>query len=940
LDIGTGRVVLVALLAALGIHAFSAAARAQLDFITYQFGNSAVTTVTGIRGDNMTGNYSIANSGGATGGLLFGLTGGTISPFPSATSDGSNFPGSISSTPYGPSFGSPTGILRVVGSYKTTVSNPFDLGYFYDGAATPGQQITTLIYPGGSTLNTIAHSNFGNQIVGNYDTSLTTGNAFLYDIPTGTFTTNNKPGAVSTTAYGVYGNRIAGGAADPLERGYIYNQDTATFTSYNAPAAVATHFEGITGAGRANTFNLVADSLDVLGHTHAWAVHVNALGIATWTEIAVPGATLTSANSIYQDKLIGVYVTGGVTRAYLVTVPGIYDSVTNSTSLSFSVPGTTAIAGGGDDVANSGSILMSGANSVGISGGIYGVITNTGSVAVTGAGSTAVLMTDKFGSLLNAGTIRAAPGGTAIGTDNTALGTLVVNNGIVDGQVSMAAGPDARFENSGWLGISSVGAGTAHALGGTFAQTPAGTLALRLSPATSDSLAVSGPARLAGTALAVFQPGTYVARSYTILSASGGRTGTFDALATQNMPGLLSASLSYGATGVILNLQAASQFLPGLGGNQVAVGRVLDAAFNSGAGLNAMPGIFGVSAANMPHALSVLSGDSASLGQAVSFAAGGQFASLAVIRAESRRAADLAEACDREKATACEPERPAWGVWTSAFGAAQWLNADATTGSAAAQQSIGGGAFGGDYRVGPHTLVGIAAGLSSWGYSVPATGASGQATGAHFGLYGLQELGSFQVGGSLAYSRFDGTATRPIIGVGASETARSAAVSHQLAGRLELGRPFDTGGAMVTPFVAVQPAELWQPGILESSVTANGTPGVFALSYQPQATLSLPLFLGLQVDGESELHSHLLKGWARMAWVHEFLTARSVTAGFTVLPGSFTVDGARAASDSLRVDFGSSYAVAAATSLFVNGAAELSDRGQSIAGTAGVRFVW
>ncbi|MDP3239976.1 MAG: hypothetical protein Q8M69_06085, partial [Reyranella sp.] len=34
-------------------------AQAQLSFKTYQYGNSNITTVTGIRGGNMTGNYSI-----------------------------------------------------------------------------------------------------------------------------------------------------------------------------------------------------------------------------------------------------------------------------------------------------------------------------------------------------------------------------------------------------------------------------------------------------------------------------------------------------------------------------------------------------------------------------------------------------------------------------------------------------------------------------------------------------------------------------------------------------------------------------------------------------------------------------------------------------------------------------------------------------------------
>ena len=60
-----------------------------------------------------------------------------------------------------------------------------------------------------------------------------------------------------------------------------------------------------------------------------------------------------------------------------------------------------------------------------------------------------------------------------------------------------------------------------------------------------------------------------------------------------------------------------------------------------------------------------------------------------------------------------------------------------------------------------------------------------------------------------------------------------------------------------------------------------------------------------------------------------------------MLPGtSFTVDGARAASDAARLDLGVKYDVASQVSLFANASAELSYRGQSIAGTAGLRIVW
>jgi subtilase-type serine protease len=961
---GTTKAWFVALLAMPGAGLIATPAAAQLNFQTFQFDSSAVTTVTGIRANNMTGNYSIANSGGSTGGLLFNLSTGANSPFPTATANGSNFPGAISSTPYGPNFGSQAGILRVVGSYKTAASNPRDIGYLYDGAPTSGQQITTLFYPGSSfdpsssTINTIPHSNFGNQVVGNFDTILATGNAFIYDIPSGTYTTNNRPGAVSTTAYGVYGNRIAGGTTDPgpggVLHGYIYNQSTGVFTLYDAPGATAvTHFEGITSGGRANTYNLVADSVDLSGIPHAWAVHVDTNGVATWTEITVPGASVTSANSVYGNSVIGVYVVGGVTRAYLTNIPGLfYNPITNTGNLTVSAPNAAAISASGDDVMNSGTILATGTNGVGITSGTYGVITNTGAIGVTGAGGTAVQMTGTFGTLLNAGLISATPGAIAIGSNSSSVGTVVVNTGTIDGQVAIAAGPYARFENSGWMGISAAGAGITHTTSGMFAQTSLGTLALRVgSNGVSDQLVVNGQAQLAGTALTVFQPGITFAKSYTLVTATSGLTGTFGTLSTQNLPGFLSGSLGYSPTSVTLNLQASLARLSGLRDHQRAVGRALDTAFNAGPGLGAMPALFSLTADQLPYALTVLSGSNASVGLSTDMMAGSQFTSLMTSRSLTRHAdqqtAELA-ACDQAPAcqAAANEALPNWSAWATAFGGGQWLNAEPTSGAPAAQQSIGGGAFGADYRIGPQTVVGAAAGVSVSNYGVSYTGANGRATGAHFGIYGLHDMGTFYVNGSLAYNRFDGSATRVIAGIGSTETEKSSAVSSQLAGRLEVGRPFevakfDTGQVGVTPFVALQPAQLWTPAYTESSVTQNGTPGVFALSYQAQGTTSLPTFLGAQLDGETMVNARPLKGWFRAAWVHEFLPDRGVTAGFTVLPGSiFSVDGARAASNAARFDLGVKYAVGSQTSLFANGNVELSDRGQSLAGTVGLRIVW
>ena len=190
---------MVSALTGLAVCSLAPPAEAQFAYTTLNYGTTG-TFLTGIRGNNIVGNYVIPSSG-QTGGLLYSSSTGIWTPFPVATTNGANFPGAIGSSPYGPSFGSQYGILNAVGSYKIQ-SSPYNLSYLYNAAAAPAGNLTTLVYPGASTLETIAHSTFGNQVVGNYDTRLATGNAFIYTISTGAYGTNDFPGAVSTTAYG------------------------------------------------------------------------------------------------------------------------------------------------------------------------------------------------------------------------------------------------------------------------------------------------------------------------------------------------------------------------------------------------------------------------------------------------------------------------------------------------------------------------------------------------------------------------------------------------------------------------------------------------------------------------------------------------------------------------------------------------------------------
>lgn len=157
--------------------------------------------MTGVRSDSATTDAVVVTARDVIGGITdAALYQGSLQGLASAPATQWNvltpvFPGRTvtSCTFYGPntSIFDPSlgaGEVRAVGSYKHAegLSGPdFNHGMIYRGPASgvggTWTQIdaSSLVGAGDTLLNTIAHSTMGNLVVGNYDTSLSTGHAFL-----------------------------------------------------------------------------------------------------------------------------------------------------------------------------------------------------------------------------------------------------------------------------------------------------------------------------------------------------------------------------------------------------------------------------------------------------------------------------------------------------------------------------------------------------------------------------------------------------------------------------------------------------------------------------------------------------------------------------------------------------------------------------------------
>jgi outer membrane autotransporter protein len=499
---------------------------------------------------------------------------------------------------------------------------------------------------------------------------------------------------------------------------------------------------------------------------------------------------------------------------------------------------------------------------------------------------------------------------------------------------------------------------------GTYTQT-GGLLQFQLAPSGSGRVQVVNTATLGGALGVAVAPGLYgLSTPHTLLTA-GAINGQFAQFISSPLSVFLSLSGPvYSPSSVDVTLtRTPFGAVPGLNRNQQAVGNALERAYNTTLTGPAATLYSNLLATGTPDSLSRLSGEGTTAAQNATFATGRMFDSLLMDQGEfwrrdettdsngvTFRATPLAYAAEKKKpAPAAFKELKAppvyqprtWRVWTGGFGGVQSFNGDASVGSADARTAAAGGAMGFDYQVDPTRLIGVAVGGSESHFSVPDRATSGDLLGGHVGAYGMATWGALYAAGVVSYSRFDNDVRRTIAGIGPTEAATGRFASDLLGARLELGRSYALPWVNVTPFAAVQTSTLWQRGFTETS-GAGGLPGILGLTHPSQTTTSLPTFVGVQFDTRLALaNGTVWSPFVRAAWVHEFNPDRSIAGSFVSVPGTlFSVDGARAWSDALKINAGSRLALNQYASLFASFDGEFSNGGDSYAGRGGVRFSW
>jgi len=233
-----------------------------------------------------------------------------------------------------------------------------------------------------------------------------------------------------------------------------------------------------------------------------------------------------------------------------------------------------SIAGSGTYYIGGGNTLIVGSNN--LSSEVSGVVADFNPCGCGAAGP---------GSLVKVGDGKLILSGT-----NTYTGSTTINGGILSVNGSITSSSGVTVNAGGTLGgtgrVPSVtinggvlapgnSIGTIN-INGSLTFTAASTYLVEVSSTAADRTNVTGAATLAGTVSLLPQGAPDFSKVYTILSATGGRSGTFGPLANGNP--LVIAALNYTSTDVLLSFSPKLLPFAGTTVNQRSVGAALQSA--------------------------------------------------------------------------------------------------------------------------------------------------------------------------------------------------------------------------------------------------------------------------------------------------------------------------------------------------------------------------
>jgi uncharacterized protein with beta-barrel porin domain len=790
--------------------------------------------------------------------------------------------------------------------------------------------------------------------------------------------TNNATGLITGDANGINANSAivfnSGTISAPTAGGggAGINANTLVLTNYVSGLITGDGF-GVSGSQSPNLTITNFGTISATG-SGAFGVLGNVVTIVNSGTISTAPGQAGQAVSMFSGSVTNN--AGGI-----IIGDGSAIGAFGNTSI-FNAGTITGTGGTAITFASGGNTLTLGPGSV-INGAAHGFGSDTFQLGGTGADTfNAALFATQYAGYITFNKVGTSTW-TLTGTNAAAMpwtisgGRLNVDGTIANATITVSAG--GTLGGSGTVGSTAITGGTLApgstagsafgplAVQGNLSFTSASTYMIQVSPANAGRTNVLGTAALGGaTVNAVFLPGSYVNRQYTIVNAANTVSGTFNPAVTSNMANIQS-TLSYDVHDAFLNIKLV--FVPPPSGslnvNQQNVANALTNFFNA---TGSIPAVF---AALGPAGLTQASGEVATGSQQITFDAMSLFMGLltdpfiagrgngatsstgapqfaeedgasayaANGKPRSKNERDAYGAIYHKAPATADTFNQRWSVWASGFGGSQTTDGDATLGSNSATSRVFGMAAGADYRFSPYTIAGFALAGGGTNFSV-ANGGTGRSDLFQAGAFVRHTVGPAYISAALAYGWQDVTTDRTVTIAGIDRLLaefNANAYSGRVEGGYRLVTPW-MGGVGITPYAAGQFTTFDLPAYAEQVLSGANT---FALGYAAKSVTASRSELGVRTDKSFAMQDSILTLRGRFAWAHDFNTDRNIAATFQTLSGaSFVVNGAAEAHDTALT-------TASAEMKWMNGwsaaatfEGEFSNVTRSYAGKGVVRYAW
>jgi fibronectin-binding autotransporter adhesin len=597
-----------------------------------------------------------------------------------------------------------------------------------------------------------------------------------------------------------------------------------------------------------------------------------------------------------------------------------------------------------------------------------GLFLDNVSLAFDGTGSTVLTdPVDGIGSaslIVNGGTLAVNTTATVPVTVNS--GGLLSVNGNITGPVDVQSG--GTLGGGGQVGATTVfgtvspgnSIGTL-TVNGNYTQAAGSTYTVEANAAgQSDLINVTGTATLQGGIVNVLAaPGNYApTTAYTILSATGGVTGTYAGV-TDNLP-FLDAALRYLGTSVILGLNRndlgfgppptpVPTFTPFVATtpNQAAVGINLDRLEAGATGdlRTVFNKLVAGNTAQARVALDDLGGEIHATGMSLDLNAHQVF--LDSIRRQSTRMDSLGSNAPTALNDKTAP-KPHDGVWLQALGIGHGtMDSDGNAGTT--DYNTSGISVGGDTLIIPQLRLGGAFAATFSDANVNARNSSANSDGYHAAVYSSfrpsgaalagQGLSGPAIDSSLSYARFE-TETSRGIRLGDMNRNSTADYGANLFAATTEGRyGLKVGGVALEPYLGLRYQWLSRDSFRE---TGAGSVNLVASSNDQD---SLRLGAGVRFGHNFVTQSSwLVRPEVRVGWEHEFLDDRGdLSAQFAGAAGGvpgFTILGVRTARDRAIFSAGLSMQVNPQVQLYADYTGWASGNEQVHGAIGGFRVSW